>query len=103
MINAIIYLRQEHNPKELIKFLLHKKLIASASFDENNISYKQDGDEVKEEFFSVITAQSKALLFNDIVDEVESFLEERVSINSTPIVGASGFFNDTVRTSTLKR
>ncbi|MEY3238367.1 MAG: hypothetical protein RI883_2468 [Bacteroidota bacterium] len=103
MINAIIYLRQKHDPKELIKFLLRKKLIASASFDENNISYKLDGEEIIEETFSVITAQSKALLFNDIVDEVESFLEERVSINSTPIVGASGFFNDTVRTSTLKR
>ena len=40
MINVTIYLKKQHNAKELIKFLLSKKLISSASIDENNISYK---------------------------------------------------------------
>ena len=103
MINVIIYLRQEHNPKELINFLLSKKLIASASFDLNNISYKLVDEEIKEEIYCVITAQSKGLLFDNIVDEVEYLLKEKVSINSTPIVGASGFFHDTVRTNTIQQ
>jgi hypothetical protein len=40
MVNVIIYLKKEHNPKELVKFLLTEKLIAPASIDENNISYE---------------------------------------------------------------
>jgi hypothetical protein len=101
MINVIIYLKQEHNPKELINFLLRKKLIASASFDINNISYKMVDEEIKEVIYSVITAQSKVALFDHIVHEIESILKEKVSINSTPIVGASGFFQDTLITHTI--
>lgn len=101
MVNVIIYLKVQHNAKELVKFLLNEKLIASASIDENNVSYKIIEDTLIEEIFSVITAQSKSLLFNNIVDAVEHKFGEKVAINSTPIVGASGFFNDTVRTGTV--
>lgn len=101
MVNVIIYLKKEHNAKDLVKFLLNEKLIASASIDENNVSYKIIDGSLKEDMYSVITAQSKALLFNYIVDAVEQKLGEKVAINSTPIVGANGFFNDTVRTKTI--
>jgi uncharacterized protein involved in tolerance to divalent cations len=101
MINVIIYLRQNQHPKDVVNFLLKEKLIASASIDENNISYKMVEDEIVEEVYTVITSQSKALLFDDIVSSVESRLGEKVAINSVPIVGANGFFNDTIRKRTL--
>jgi uncharacterized protein involved in tolerance to divalent cations len=101
MINVIIYLRQNQNPKEMVNFLLREKLIASASIDENNVSYKLIDDVIVEENYSVITSQSKALLFDDIVTAVEAKLGEKVAINSVPIVGANGFFNDTIRKRTI--
>lgn len=101
MINVIIYLRQNQHPKDVVNFLLKEKLIASASIDENNISYKMIDDEIVEEVYTVITSQSKALLFDDIVSAVESRLGEKVAINSVPIVGANGFFNDTIRKRTI--
>ncbi len=101
MINIIIYLRQNQHPKEIVNFLLKEKLIASASIDENNISYKMIDEAIVEEVYTVITSQSKALLFDDIVNAVETKLAEKVAINSIPIVGANGFFNDTIRKRTI--
>ena len=101
MVNVIIYLKKQHDAKELVSYLLTEKLIASASIDENNVSYKIAEGVMIEEIFNVITSQTKALLFNDIVDAVETKVGEKVAINSIPIVGASGFFNDTVRTRTI--
>jgi uncharacterized protein involved in tolerance to divalent cations len=102
MINVIIHLKTKHNSKELIKHLLSEKLIASASIDENNISYKMVEGILNEEVYNVITAQTKALLFNDIVETVEGKLGERIAINSTPIVGSSGYFYDTIETKTSR-
>jgi uncharacterized protein involved in tolerance to divalent cations len=101
MINVIIYLRPNQNPKDIVNFLLQEKLIASASIDDNNISYKLVDEEIVEENYSVITSQSKALLFDDIVSAVEAKIGEKVAINSVPIVGANGFFNDTIRKRTI--
>jgi uncharacterized protein involved in tolerance to divalent cations len=100
MINVIIYLKKKQNPEELITFLLSEKLIASASIDENNVSYKMNNGFLTEEVHTIITAQSKALLFDNIVDAIEQKMGEKMMINAIPIVGASGFFNDTVRTKT---
>jgi uncharacterized protein involved in tolerance to divalent cations len=101
MINVIIYVRAEQQPKEIVEFLLHEKLIASASIDENNVLYKMIDDQLIEEVYSVITCQSKALLFDEIVHAVEQKLGERVAIHSIPIVGANGYFNDSVKKRTL--
>ena len=101
MINIIIYLRQNQQPKEIVNFLLKERLIASASIDEYNVCYKMVDDVIVEENFSVITSQSKALLFDDVVNAVETKLGEKVAINSIPIVGANGFFNDTIRKRTI--
>lgn len=101
MINVIIYLKKEHNAKELVKYLLSKKLIASASIDENNVSYIYENEEFLEEIYSVITSQSKSLLFNDIVKAVESKIGEKIPINSTPIVSSNKSFDDLVRTKTI--
>ena len=101
MVNIIIYLKKEDNAKELVKFLLEEKLIASAKIDENNISYKLENHTLSEMVFSVITAQSKSLLFSKIVKAVESKIGKDTPINSTPIVGSNRFFDDSIRTKTI--
>ncbi len=101
MVNIIIYLKKEHSAKELVKYLLKEKLIASASIDEDNISYKSDNDNYFEEVYTVITSQSKSLLFSEIVKVVEAKIGEETPIISTPIVAANKIFDDNVRTKTI--
>ncbi len=101
MVNIIIYLKKQESAKELVKFLLEEKLIASATIDENNISYKLENNTFSEEMYSVITAQSKSLLFNEIVKAVEAKTGEDTPINSTPIVGSNRIFDDAIRSKTI--
>jgi hypothetical protein len=101
MVNIIIYLKKEHDAKELVKHLLTTKLIASASIDENNISYQLLENKFSSETFNVITAQSKAILFLEVVKEVETKIGEETLINSTPIVGSNRTFDTSVRTKTI--
>lgn len=100
MINVTIYLTKNHNAKELIKFLLTEKLISSASIDENNISYKLVDTNFVEDINTVITAQSKSLLFTEILKAVRKNIEEEVPINATPIVGVNRIFDEIIRTNT---
>jgi uncharacterized protein involved in tolerance to divalent cations len=101
MINVTIYLKKQHNANALVKYLLTEKLISSASIDENNISYKLDNSKIVEEVNNVITAQSKSLLFTDILKAVRNNIGEEVPINSTPIVGVNRIFDEIIRTNTL--
>lgn len=94
MINVTIYLKKDHNPKELIQSLLKEKLISSASIDKNNISYNLKEDVLSEEVYDVITALSKASLFNAIVAAVVNKIGEEPIINSTPIVGSNRLFEN---------
>jgi hypothetical protein len=102
MVNVIIYLKKGHNPKELVKFLLVEKLIASASIDENNISYELGDAGFSEVMCSVITSQSKALLFNRIVKAVEEKIGEETPINSTPIIGSNKTFDNNIMAKTIQ-
>lgn len=101
MINVVIYLKKEHDPNQLVFLLLSKKLIASASIDFENISYKMKDEIIDKEIFNVITAQSKALLFNEIVQVSEKEIGQSIAIHSMPIVGANIFFNESVRSKTI--
>ena len=101
MINVIIYLKKEENAKTLVEFLLQKKLISTASIDVDNIVYNLVDNVVVEENYSVITAISKALLFNSIVNAVENLIGEDTQINSIPIVGTNGSFYNTVKSKTI--
>jgi uncharacterized protein involved in tolerance to divalent cations len=101
MINVVIYLKKKNDPKALIKILLDKKLIASASIDENNRSFHMEGSDLVEDFYTVITAQSKALLFNEITKIVEEHTGEETPVNATPIVGTNRIFDQTVRSKTI--
>ena len=101
MVNIIIYLEKEHNAKDLVKHLLSEKLIASASIDENNISYEIENNNFSEKVFSVITAQSKALLFNDVVNAVTYKIGFELPINSIPIVASNKLFDTKIKSKTI--
>lgn len=102
MINIIIYLKKEFCAEDLAKFLLVEKLIAAASIDENNISYKIENGNLKKEMYSVITAKSKSLLLPEIISTIEKKIGSEVLITSTPIVGSNIFFNNLITENTLK-
>ncbi len=97
MVNVIIYLREEFQAEELVKFLLEEKLIAAASIDINNTSYRMQDNILHKEIFNVITAQTKSLLINQIIKKVEEKVEGEVLINSTPIVGSNSCFDELVK------
>lgn len=101
MVNVIIYLKKTHDPKRLVESLLSEKLVASASIDYNNVSYKLVDAKIHEEEYNVITVQSKSLLFNEIVEFIEQQIEEEVPIISTPIVGANRIFDSLIRSKTI--
>lgn len=101
MVNVIIYLKKKHKAKEVVKQLLSERLIASASIDENNVSYKLEKNILVETVYSVITAQSKSLLFDEIVKLVESITGEETPINSTPIVGSNRSFDESIKSKTI--
>lgn len=101
MVNVIIYLDKKNNAEELVKHLLHARLIASAVIDVDNISYSLKNGNFTKEVFDVITAKSKSLLINHIVHAVEAKLGEEVLIISTPIVGSNGSFDEMVKQNTI--
>lgn len=102
MVNVVIYLKKKFNAEELVTFLLSKKLIATASIDENNNSYIMQNGLLHKELYSVITAKTKSLLVHSIIEEVEKRTDGEVLINSTPIVGTNKFFDDLVKQNTMR-
>jgi uncharacterized protein involved in tolerance to divalent cations len=101
MVNVIIYLKKEHNAIEFVKFLLSEKLVASASIDENNVSYKLLDGKLYEDIYTVITAQTKSLLFNEIVKLVEERIGDEIPIISSPIVASNRIFDDNIKSKTI--
>lgn len=101
MVNVVIYLKKHHDVNTLVNHLLVEKLIATASIDENNVMYKIEDGVLKEELYTVVTSQSKALLFNQIVIEVENIIGEETPIHSTPIVAINKVFDESIRSKTL--
>ena len=86
MVNIIIYLKEKYDAKELITTLLKEKLIASASIDLNNVSHTLERNEIIENVFNIITAQSKSLLFNEIVDFVEKRFDKKYLSTLFPLL-----------------
>ncbi len=101
MVNITIYLKKEYDAKEIVMFLLEKKLIASFTLDINNVSYKLENGVLTELVYNVITSQSKSLLFNDILKALESKTGEETLVISTPIVGSSKVFDELIKRNTL--
>lgn len=102
MVNIIIYLDSENEAKEIVSELLMEKLIANASIDFDNVSYSLQNGEIKKSINSVITAQTKSLLFSQIEKMIHEKHGEHVPIFSMPITQANNSFDALIRNSTLK-
>ena len=98
----MVYLSEKYDAKELVVSLLKEKLIASATIDFNNVSYIYEEEIIKENVYNVITAQSKSLLFSNIVKFIEDRYEDTISINAIPIISSNTTFNEIVFDKTLK-
>ncbi len=102
MVNIIIYLEQAKEAQEVVNELLALKLIANASIDIDNVSYRLADDRIERSIHSVITAQTKSLLFSQIERLIQEKHGENVPIFSMPITQANHTFDDLIRNSTIK-
>jgi len=102
MINVIIYLPAKHDPVQLVANLLEQKLIANASIDKDNVSYRFDGSSINAVVETVITAQTKAMLFSQIDTLVKEKHGDNVPVFSQPITQTNPSFDALIRNHTLK-
>ncbi len=100
MVNMIIYLKKEHNPNLLIEKLFEEELIGKASIDVDNVAYIKKDHKVEKVINSVITIQTKAVLFTEITTLIEKEFGEDVLITSIPIVGSNVSFDKIIRENT---
>jgi uncharacterized protein involved in tolerance to divalent cations len=102
MVNIIIYLNKENEARELTDILLEEKLIAKATIDLNNITYKMENGKIITVINSVITAQTKAMLFTAIQQKVLDLYGPEVPMYSIPITQANPGFDGWIRDNTRK-
>lgn len=102
MVNVVIYIDNSLDPKLIISGLYDKKLIAKASIDFNNKVFLMDNGELVESLNSVITCQTKSLLFTDIVRYIKEEFGENIKVCSLPIIASNKAFEDQIVNSTLK-
>jgi len=100
MINVFIYVTNEEDARRLALVLLEKQLVAHISIDFNNHVYSAFNGELKEEVNCLLTAQTKALLFQEILDEVNARWHDHVKIYSAPITQCNKHFSELIRTRT---
>jgi len=101
VVNIIVYLEQEEaNLEPLIFELLESKLIANASVDAKNIQYEMVNNTIHKKTYSVLTFQTKSLLFRDVCKLIEKRYGDHTRITSTPIVSANLKFEEQIRSET---
>jgi uncharacterized protein involved in tolerance to divalent cations len=102
MVNIIIYLNKSNDPKELVKALLEEKLIANASIDHDNHCYRLENHVLTEDVNTVITVQTKAMLFTEVVTLIMEKYGDSVPIYSIPITQSNHSFDLLIRSTTKK-
>lgn len=100
MVSIIVYLNEEVNPQELIHDLLTRQLVAMASVDTNNACYEISHGNLVKKVYSVVTMQTKSLLFREIADIIEERYGKETRITSLPIVSANRVFEEHIRSTT---
>lgn len=100
LITIYIYLDSKRDAAKLVSGLLQEKLVAHASIDKDNASYSLIGGKIKLQTTYMITAQTKALLFTDIVEYTKSHGPENIRIYSLPITQCNEAFSEVIRTQT---
>lgn len=102
MVNIVIYLKENHPAKELVNELLEQGLIANASIDKDNISYKKESEGVVQTVNTVITCQTKSILFPQVELLVRQKYGEEIPIYSLPIIQSNSSFDQMIRNRTIK-
>jgi len=102
MINVHIYLDSRKDAKNLVKGLIEKDLVAHASIDKDNSSFTKLNGKVTEQTNFVITAQTKALLFTNILEFISQQGLENTKVYSIPITQCNENFGEIIRKNTLK-
>lgn len=102
MVTVIIYLDENEHAEELVKGLLKSGLAASASIDSDNSYYEINDGDVNKTTHTVITAQTKALLFSKIELFVINTIGNEVPMFSLPITQTNQFFDKYIRERTMK-
>lgn len=101
MLNIYIYLNDQVQPEEIIEKLLVERLVANASIDIDNNYYELINGEVKQKIHVVVTAQTKALLFEPLIQFVAEHYSADIPIFASPLVAANTNFDQFIRNSTL--
>lgn len=101
MIQLSIYFPEQTQAKAVIVELLKRQLVAHASIDYNNHVLRMENGELVEETLCLIRAETKALLFNDILDYIHERNLDPVRIFSTPITQCNPSFSELIRTKTI--
>lgn len=104
MVNIIIYLENELVEKaaQLVHALLENEFVASASIDEDNSYYIKKKGKVERTTHTVITAQTKSLMFTEITDFIEENVGKDVPVFSVPLTQMNEHFNDYIKSRTKK-
>ncbi len=100
MVNVYIYTESNESARSIVLNLMKKGLMAHASIDKDNESFILRDGEIIEEDNYVITGQTKALLFNQIVEEIASSDTKNPKIFSVPITQCNKAFEDILRVNT---
>lgn len=100
MVNIHIYLDSEKDAKQVVKDLLTSGLLAHASIDSDNHSFMKIGEDITERTNYVITGQTKALLFDSVLNYLNKSGHGSIKVYSTPITQCNEIFSKIIRENT---
>jgi uncharacterized protein involved in tolerance to divalent cations len=102
MINIYIHLDSQKDARSLVTALIERNLLAHASIGKDNHSMQKVEGAITERTNYVITGQTKALLFNQIISFIDSQGVENCNVYSVPITQTNKNFGEIIRDNTLK-
>lgn len=102
MINIYIYLDNQKDAKRIVEDLFEQQLVAHAAIDFNNSSFWFEDGKIKEKENCLITAQTKALLFDEVAYYLSNKVKSDVKFYSMPITQTNLSFGDYIRNNTRK-
>ncbi len=103
MINVCIAHPHEANARKMANELLQHKLVARLSIDYDNHVFEVDeNDVVREVSISLVTAQTKAILFQEILNFVHQNYGDDIPVYSLPITQGNEELTRIIREKTKK-
>ncbi len=102
MISVIIYLDKVDSAEQFAESILKNGLAASASIDVDNSYYVHKDGNVFKTSHTVITLQTKSLLFSQLEEFININYGLDIPIYSVPITYANKFFDQFIRDNTNK-